>query len=358
MRHFDPLFVSATSLILILGVIILGSVSPELVRQQLIFIFAAFVAFLITARISFKSYASLFWPLYIASLILLSLTPILGIASRGSTRWIDLGIFFIQPSELARPLIIAAFAGIVSRFPKPLSIRNMLMTTLLYLPLGALVFFQPDLGSFIVISSGILGIILAGGIKLRHVVGSLILIMILIPVMALNLHDYQKNRILSFINPYKDPLGHGYNSIQSVIATGSGGIWGRGLGQGTQSHLRFLPENHTDFIFASLAEELGLIGTLILITTYIVLYLRIFHISGKTNFTSESLACIGIFTMLSFQTLINIAMNIGIAPVTGVTLPLVSYGGSSLISTMCLLGIVQNISSSIRSSPEAITVAH
>jgi rod shape determining protein RodA len=203
---------------------------------------------------------------------------------------------------------------------------------------------------------GFASILLAGGIRFKYLIATIIAALILLPIGVASLHDYQRDRLHVFIDPYSDPLGKGYNTIQSTIAVGSGGIWGRGLGQGTQSHLRFLPENHTDFIFASLSEELGLVGALILLSTYTLLFVRIFLTAVRSNSRLGILIGLAILGTLEFQTILNISMNIGMAPIAGVTLPLVSYGGSSLISTLALLGIVQNIYGSSRSRPSSFTI--
>jgi rod shape determining protein RodA len=174
--------------------------------------------------------------------------------------------------------------------------------------------------------------------------------LLLIPVFWFLLHPYQRTRAAHFLSPYSDPLGEGYNLIQSKIAVGSGGLWGRGLGRGTQSHLAFLPERYTDFIFASLAEELGFAGSLVVIGLYLFLFLRILKIAFLSRERPFFLLGIALFFYLFFQSVVNIGMNIGVMPITGVTLPLLSYGGSSLLATMISLGMLENISR--RNSPD------
>lgn len=177
---------------------------------------------------------------------------------------------------------------------------------------------------------------------------ALLVAVISIPAIQFGLHDYQKQRLMTFIDPYQDPLGKGYHVIQSIIAVGSGEVVGRGLGHGTQTHLQFLPEHHTDFIFASISEELGFVGSAFCLITYALLFWRIYTISQTVFDAKASLFCLASLAMLAFQTFVNIGMNIGIAPVTGITLPLVSYGGSSLLSVAIILGIVNSISRSAK----------
>jgi rod shape determining protein RodA len=212
------------------------------------------------------------------------------------------------------------------------------------LPVIGLIFVQPDLGSALVVLSIFISSILFSKISFKQFTTLLLSALLLIPLFWFFLHDYQRMRVVHFLNPYFDPLGEGYNLIQSKIAVGSGGFLGRGLGRGTQSHLAFLPERYTDFIFASLAEELGFVGSLTLIVLYLILFLRMLKIASLSKERPYFLLAVSIFFYLFFQTIVNIAMNIGLMPITGITLPLVSYGGSSLVTTMISLGILENIS--------------
>ena len=171
----------------------------------------------------------------------------------------------------------------------------------------------------------------------------MLIVFTLLPFFWLAMKDYQKTRFLHFLNPQTDPLGQGYNQIQAKITVGSGKLYGWGLGRGSQSHLSFLPERHTDFIFSSMAEEFGFIGSVLLVILYLLLFLRIIYIAGNCSDRQDVILAMGIFWSLFFQTVVNIGMNIGIFPITGVTLPLFSYGGSSLLSTMIGLGMLENI---------------
>jgi len=206
-----------------------------------------------------------------------------------------------------------------------------------------LIFLQPDLGSSLVVFIFWLGIAFAAGIPKRLIAGLGLVAAALFPLSWLILKQYQKERIFSFLNPFSDPLGSGYNMIQAMVAVGSGQWLGRGLGRGTQSHLMFLPERHSDFIFASLAEELGFLGGFLLIIVYAFLLWRLLKIASQAKEKYGVLICLGVFSMIFVQVLINIGMNLGLVPVTGITLPLISSGGSSLLATVISLGIVQNI---------------
>ncbi len=356
MKHFDLISLIAISLILIIGLTTIKSVAPDLFPYQIMFVFLGLLIFVFFSRLDYEIVNSLLIPLYILTVFFLVSPFLFGIISRGAQRWIQIGPIFLQPSEVIKPILILTFSSMVNKFSRPLDLPQILICLLLYLPLGTLVLIQPDLGSTVVISTGVIGCILAGGIRIKHLIYGITAMLIFAPLLFFVMHDYQRNRLLTFINPYRDPLGKGYNSIQSIIAVGSGQLLGRGLGRGTQSHLRFLPENHTDFIFASIAEELGFVGSVILLSAYFVLHLRIYKISLLSGNRLGVILGLGILSLLGLQTLLNLAMNIGLAPITGVTLPLVSYGGSSLISTFALLGIVQSIYSSSKPIPSAITI--
>ena len=266
---------------------------------------------------------------------------VLGDPVRGSTRWIPIGTFQLQAGEFAKPLLVLAFAYFIKAMP-PKTIKNILINTLLFAIPALLIFKQPDLGTALVISSIWVAQMFVGGIS-YYLIGLVLATALIFAEFLPNfLHDYQLKRLQTFIDPFSDPLGAGYNVIQSIVAVGSGGFLGKGLGGGTQSHLRFLPERHTDFIFASLSEELGMVGGILVLFSLGGLLYRILHLGTHTHSSSSRLIYLGIFAYLFFQTFVNIGMNIGIAPVTGVTLPLISYGGSSVLATAITLGIASS----------------
>lgn len=324
------------------------SLETSLFLTQFVFVIIGFFLFYLFSRLDFRIFENITTPLYVLSLFLLIITFLLGEVTRGSVRWLNLGFFNLQPSEAVKPFLIMYFASLLAKEKKWEFRQIIKMIILAAFPL-LLIFKQPDLGSTLVLLASFVGIVLSSRIPKIYLFAALIVFFIFTPVGWLMLESYQKDRILSFLNPYSDPLGSGYHIIQSVITVGSGGLWGRGLGMGTQSHLSFLPEHHTDFIFASLTEELGLLGAIMVIACYFFLIWRILMISQKTEFYFGSMIGFGIFSLLLFQVFVNIGMNMGIMPVTGITLPLVSYGGSSFISLMIALGIVESISKSARS---------
>jgi rod shape determining protein RodA len=327
-----------------IGFTLLKAVSPELANTQLLFIGISTAFFLLFSQTDYLLFFSLFTIEYFLSLIFL-LTPYLfGTISRGAVRWIQIGSFSLQPSEVIKPFLVIAFSMIASSQID----KKLILLILSVIPPSAIIFLQPDLGTTLVILVGWSTLLLTQ-ISFKTVLVTLVSLSILAaPVYNFLLHDYQRQRIQTFINPYQDPLGKGYHVIQSIIATGSGGFLGKGLGHGTQSQLRFLPEYHTDFIFATLSESFGFIGSLAVVITYMFLIWRIYQISQMAASKSSSFFCIASAALLSFQIFVNIGMNIGLAPVTGVTLPFLSYGGSSLLSLGITIGIINSISVSRR----------
>lgn len=341
--QIDWLLITPMIFLLLLGLTVLRSVSPDLVLQQAIIIAASLAIAFFVATTNYQSLKNFSWGFYFLTLILLIATFAIGQATRGSIRWITLGPLKLQASEIAKPLLIIFFAHFAStqnlnRF------KNIFISTILFLIPAFLIFRQPDLGSTLVFTSLWLGIVFAAGLPVKYLITGIIGFSILLPFSWNFLKDYQRARLTTFIDPLSDPLTSGYNLIQSIIAVGSGQIFGRGLGQGTQSQLSFLPERHTDFIFASLAEELGFFGAILLISLFVIVLLRILHTAKNAPDSFGALICFGAFSMLVFQIFINIGMNIGLVPITGITLPLISFGGSSLLSTLISLGLVASVS--------------
>jgi rod shape determining protein RodA len=230
-------------------------------------------------------------------------------------------------------LFLLAFAYFIHKYP-PRNIRNLPLHIGLFLVPFLLVYLQPDLGSSIIYGVFWLAMMLAGGMSVGVVVAAIVAGVAAFPLFWAVLLPYQKNRVITFLDPAHDPGGAGYNALQAMIAVGSGMLWGRGLGRGTQSHLRFLPEHHTDFIFATLIEELGFLGGLLLLVLYAMLLVRILQPLLRPDESAPGVFTfsLGLFSMLLAQVFINSAMNMGIIPITGITLPFVSYGGSSILS--------------------------
>jgi len=283
--------------------------------------------------------------LYVMVLILLLAVLFFGKEVRGSSSWFSFRGFSFEPVEFAKIVVIIVLAKYFSlRHIEMFRIRHVAISAI-YVGIPAiLVLRQPDLGSTLILLAIWIGMVIIAGIKLRH-----LLLVILIGALvcagswSFFLKDYQKNRILDFINPQRDPLGSGYNIRQSLIAVGSGGILGKGLGYGSQSQLNFLPERHSDFIFAAFAEEWGFLGALFLILLFGVLFYRLMKINFNIKDNFSRLFIAGISIMLLFQIVINIGMNIDLLPITGIPLPFISYGGSNLLMNFLALGIIQGI---------------
>lgn len=335
-----PITISSL-LLLSVGILVIYSSSPTLAFQQLIFAVFSLILFLFVSQFDVRLLQSYTYLFYILILILLVGVLFLGVETRGSIRWIPLGAFNIQPSELAKPIFILFLANFWSKNSS--SLKNIFKSLLFSIPLLFLVFQQPDLGSNLTLSAIWLSMLFSSGIQLKKVLLIILLGIILIPLIWFWLQDYQKDRIFGFLTPESDPLGRGYNLIQSTIAVGSGQVFGRGLGRGTQSRLQFLPEFRTDFIFASIAEEMGLVGSLMIVILYLFLIISCLILVKGVLDSFSTLLIFGVSTMFLFQTFVNIGMNIGLLPITGITLPLISYGGSSLMSTFICLGLVCSV---------------
>lgn len=330
-------------LIFTLGMMTLISISPDRAGDQIISFIIGIVLYLFISSIDIVIFKYYWKYIYGINLVLLILTVVIGTVVFGSARWIDLGFTTFQPSEFAKIAVVISLASLVAMptytLTKPFNVLKLLG---LMLPFMFLVFIQPDLGTTIALAGIFVVILLFAGISKLYFLGGFIL-MGLFSAPAWNLlQEYQKQRVLVFINPSLDVLGSGYNVVQSIIAIGSGGFFGRGFGRGTQSHLQFLPAYWTDFIFASFAEEWGFIGVILLVFLFVSLLFTLIYIAYQLKDTFSSLLVIGVFTMFFLQFTINVGMNLGIMPVTGIPLPLFSYGGSSLITSFIALGLVQS----------------
>ena len=328
-------------LLLSMGILVIWSSSSQLAFQQTIFAIIGLAAYFSISQFDYRAIKNLIRPLYFFLTLLLAVVLIIGLEIRGSTRWISIGFINIQPSELIKPVLILFLADFWFK-SKP-TWANILKSLLWVLPVLFLVFEQPDFGTSMTLGVIALGMMFASGISIKKIATLLLVFFLVVPLVWLNLHDYQRDRITSFMSPETDPLGVGYNLIQSTIAVGSGQFMGRGLGQGTQSRLQFLPESRTDFIFASIAEELGFLGSVLILSSYLILISYCLKISVQMSDFFGFLIIVGIVSILIFQIVVNIGMNIGILPITGITLPLISYGGSSLIATLIMLGFVTSI---------------
>lgn len=317
------------------------SINRPLFYNQLIFWVVGLAVFYLASGFHLHLWENLSVPLYVLSLVLLFVIFLVAEPVRGSVRWIDLGVFRVQPSEISKVAVILVLANFFSSRSAALA-KNIFLSFLIVLPPALLIFIQPDIGNALPILAIWVSIAFVAGFKFKHFIAISMLVVFAALLFFQFLEPYQKARIETFINPAHDRLGTGYQIIQSKIAIGSGQLLGRGLGQGTQSQLKFLPEAESDFIFASIAESLGFFGSMLLVVLYSILVVRILGFA-KARSRFAQLVVSGAVAFLGIQMLINISMNMGYVPVTGITLPLVSYGGSSLLSTLLILGIVFSV---------------
>lgn len=341
----DILLLVPVAILVTLSLVTLLSLNPAFFQSQFISLVIAIIAFAFFSQVNTDFLKQFKLPIYIVSIIILLITLAIGIESRGATRWVDIFGVRLQFSEILKPFLAIAFAAWVAE-QKTVSVKSFFITLGLIAPIFLLVEFQPDLGSAILYGSTALFALVISGYPFRWFAMLFAPLVILSPFIWMRMHDYQRERILTFLNPTSDPLGISYNTIQAMIAVGSGHFMGKGLSEGTQSGLRFLPERQTDFIFATIAEGLGFLGAIIIIVTIMFLCYRIYLIFSRTNdaFIRVFAACtFGIILIPSF---VNIGMNIGIVPIVGVTLPFVSFGGSSLLSNFIFLGLLSSMSTS------------
>ncbi|MEI7621055.1 MAG: rod shape-determining protein RodA [Candidatus Moraniibacteriota bacterium] len=313
--------------------------------RQAIFIAIGLIAMLVCAKINYQTLKARSTILYFLTLLVLLGVLIFGRSIRGTAGWIGMGFFHIQPVEIAKLSLIVFLASFISQKKMELEETGRLVASSILAGLMILlVIKQPDFGSAMVLIGIWFGITLVSGISRKKIIIIFLLSLAVAFIGWFKLQPYQKDRILNLVNAEKiDPRGAGYNVNQAMIAVGSGGLIGKGIGHGSQSQLNFLPEKHTDFIFASIAEELGLFGSLLVLGLYGLMFYRMRTIALLAPDNFSYLVVVGIMLMFFVQILENIGMNIGLMPVTGIPLPLLSYGGSSLIVTLMSLGILSNI---------------
>jgi len=330
-------------LLIIYGIAYKGEIF-YLFWDQLIFAGIGFLLMIVFTLVDFRSFQGFYVYLYIFGLILLILVLFFGKVSFGAARWLDFKIFQLQPSEVFKFILIITLAAYLSKNAKDFRLRHFIASLLIILMPILLVLKQPDFGTaFILFIIGIT-MIIAANIRLIYLSVIGFLGVVLTPITWLFiLKDYQKERLITFLNPKSDPFGAGYNVLQSTIAIGSGMLRGRGFGGGFQSQLKFLPASHTDFIFAVFAEEMGFVGAIIILIIFLILILKIIKIAKIAADDFGMLISIGTASLILFQVLINIGMNIGLMPVTGIPLPFISAGGTSLIVNLILIGILESI---------------
>jgi rod shape determining protein RodA len=334
---FTPVIV-----LVILSLTTLLSIDFSLFKSQLVFFMVGIIAFVFFSQTNYKTVQLYSLPIYVFSVISLTVVLIIGAETRGSVRWLEFFGFRAQFSEILKPFLAISLSTFLS-FRNNYSLKTLLSAICFLLPIILLVFLQPDLGNTVIYIMVALITFVVFGFPVNYFLSGAFILSILSPIFWKLLHDYQRQRIMSFLHP-NDPLGLSYNAIQAIIAVGSGMLIGRGLGLGTQSGLRFLPERHTDFIFATLSEELGMIGAILLVVTFIFLLYKIFMIFRSQDDLFIKTFSVVAFSLIFLQFFVNVGMNIGILPIVGITLPFVSYGGSSLLSNFILLGILSSMS--------------
>jgi len=351
---FDKLL--AIDYFLILVVILIGAISVFAIhsteggefsyytKNHLIRLIAFFVMFLFLSFVKITFWYRKAYLFYLICLFLLIIVFLFGITASGSKRWVNLYFLNLQPSELMKIAIIVCFARYYHRIQSVdiQSYRFLLIPVVLIIIPCYLVITQPDLGTSILIAGSGIFVIWIAGVNIKYFVYSSLLFLVSFPFVISILKPYQKSRILTFFNPERDPLGAGYQIIQSKIAIGSGGFFGKGYLKGTQSYLEFLPEKHTDFIFTLFSEEFGFLGSIILMFLYILLISRVISIGFFVRSFFAKLYCFGFASAIFLYVFVNIAMVLGLLPIVGAPLPIMSYGGSSMLSIMLGLSIVMS----------------
>ncbi|MCA1927619.1 MAG: rod shape-determining protein RodA [Calditerrivibrio sp.] len=353
LKNFDIYLTSIVAIILLYGWFAVYSASYDPTESRFNSFYIKQLYWLIIGSsfyifFSFFNYKHLIkWSviLYLMGILMLILVLAIGHIGMGAQRWINIGGFKFQPSEFFKVIFILIMPKIYNDFePVPLGLVDVVKKFFLVIPPFLLVFLQPDLGTAMVFLAVWGMLLLFRGIRIRTLLIFVVLGIFIAPVVWSKLHDYQKDRILTFISPERDPYGAGYHLIQSKIAVGSGGLLGKGFMKGTQSHLKFLPERHTDFIFSLINEEFGLMGGLFMVVLFGALIFRICYIAMKTKELSGKIVALAVASIVFFQFFVNSGMTLGLLPVVGIPMPLVSYGGSALVTFMTLLGIVNSIS--------------
>ncbi|OAI46323.1 rod shape-determining protein RodA [Gammaproteobacteria bacterium SCGC AG-212-F23] len=344
--HIDPYLLTSVLLLLSMGLLILysaGNQNLQVMQQQLLHIGFALFIMILFAQITPTTYQRWAPWLYGLSLVLLVAVLIVGHIGKGAQRWLNLGILHLQPSEMMKLAIPMCLAWQCHKLHLPISGKTIWQACVIILIPVVLTAKQPDLGTAILLAVAGASVLFFAGLRFKVVAILSSVFVVFAPIAWHFMHTYQKQRVLTFFNPERDPLGTGYHIIQSKIAIGSGGFFGKGWLAGTQSHLHFLPEHSTDFIFAVCGEEFGFLGSIILIILFMLMIARGLYITmhAQDTFTRLLAGSLTLTTFVSF--FINMGMVIGILPVVGIPLPLISYGGSSMVTFMASFGILMSI---------------
>jgi len=350
-KNMDYLLFVTILMIVFFGITIIYSATHTnsadpfvFVKKQATWLLLGLLAMFAMMSIDYQQFPKWAKHIYIINLLMLLAVMFLGKSSLGAQRWIEIGPIVLQPSEFAKLSIIITLASLLQEKVGQIKTLQDLLPILLHVGIPmVLIMKQPDLGTSLVFMAIFFGMIFASGVYWKPLSILCGLGLAVMPFFWHVLKDYQKKRLLVFLDPNVDPMGAGYHIIQSKIAIGSGGVFGKGLFAGTQSQLNFLPEHHTDFIFAVVGEELGFIGVLFLLVLYFTVVWRGLKIASEAKDNLGLLLAVGVISMLVFHVLVNIGMNSGIMPVTGIPLPFMSYGGSAMLTNMMSMGLLLNV---------------
>lgn len=357
LQNFDWLLIVAVSVLVLLGIILINNTTAgvtglfdtsnliqDFTFRQILYAVVGFVILFVLSQLDYRIFAGLQWVFYLVLIALLVIVFALGRFTLGAQRWIPLGPFQLQPSEVGKLLLVLVLAKFLADNSKQMDKwRTLIFSFLLVLVPSIMTYLQPDLGTSLIFMFLWGVMVLAAGLSWKQLLIIGVILAVLLPIIYLTLQPYQRDRITTFLNPNADPLGSGYNVNQARIAIGSGQILGRGIGGGTQSQLQFLRIRHTDFIFSVVGEELGFFGGIFFFALYAFVLVRMLRAAQVSRSTFGRLTAVGFAAALFFQAFVNLGMNVGIMPVTGIPLPFVSSGGSSLVTYLMMVGIIQSI---------------
>ena len=344
--HIDLILLFGLMGLSMIGLFILYSAGNQghgLLLRQGTRMLMAFTAMIVFAQVPPSKWRQWAPGLYIVGVVLLFAVLAIGVVGKGAQRWLDFGVIRFQPSEIMKLAIPLMLASYLNEKPLPPSYKILLFCSLLILIPVLMTAKQPDLGTALMLTCSGACVLLLAGISWRLIGGLLLIATACAPILWSFMHDYQRQRVLTFLNPERDPLGNGYHIIQSKIAIGSGGLFGKGWLNGTQSHLDFLPEHSTDFIFAVFGEEYGLVGSILLLMVYLLIIGRGLYISSQAQDTFGRLLAGSLSLTFFFLIFVNIGMVTGILPVVGLPLPLISYGGTSMVTLMASFGLIMSV---------------
>lgn len=356
-QNFDWFLIIAVAILVLIGIILINNTTAavqglfdtsnllqDFTFRQILYAVVGFVILFVLSQLDYRIFAGLQWIFYLVLLGMLGIVFALGQFTLGAQRWIPLGPFQLQPSEVGKLFLVLVLAKFLADNSKQMDRwRTLIFSFLLVLVPSIMTYLQPDLGTSLIFMFLWGVMVLAAGLSWKQLLIIGVILAVLLPIIYLTLQPYQRDRIITFLNPNADPLGSGYNVNQARIAIGSGQILGRGIGGGTQSELQFLRIRHTDFIFSVVGEELGFFGGIFFFALYAFVLIRMLRAAQVSRSTFGRLTAVGFAAALFFQSFVNLGMNVGIMPVTGIPLPFVSSGGSSLVTYLMMVGIIQSI---------------